>query len=105
MVSKRNKPPNITTTAQQLAANIAIVEEPSGPPTLAPIVAEVYGPDYSTRMELAQQVISELKSNDEIVDIDSSLQHKQTRWQINIDQQSYELSFLNVLLLVQYLYQ
>jgi len=47
---------------KRFSANIKIVEVPPGPPVLAPIVAEIYGPTADGRRELAQAVRTVLKN-------------------------------------------
>lgn len=53
-------------------ANVKVVEVPPGPPVLAPIVAEVYGPDDAGRRQVAQQVRAVLEKTEGIVDVDES---------------------------------
>lgn len=47
-----------------------IAEIPAGPPTLAPLVAEIYGPDDDKRLALAGQVRSLFSSMPGVVDVD-----------------------------------
>lgn len=54
------------------AANIKLVEVPPGPPVLAPIVAEIYGPDEAGRRQLAGQVRKVFAATAGVVDIDDS---------------------------------
>ena len=72
--------------ADQLRAEIKVVEEPSGPPTLAPIVAELYGPDEETRGQLAQQLLYMFDQTEEVVDTDITLAAEQEKWQVVIDE-------------------
>ena len=53
-------------------ANVKVVEVPPGPPVLAPIVAEVYGPSAEGRRAVARAVRVALSDVDGIVDIDDS---------------------------------
>ncbi|MBI3714230.1 MAG: efflux RND transporter permease subunit [Burkholderiales bacterium] len=53
-------------------ANLKIVEVPPGPPVLAPIVAEIVGPDGAGRRQVAQQVRKVLEQTAGIVDVDES---------------------------------
>ncbi|MEL6722694.1 MAG: efflux RND transporter permease subunit [Pseudomonadota bacterium] len=59
--------------AQAHHADIAVVEEPSGPPTLAPLVAQIYGPTAADRAQTAQQLQDILRTIPDVVDIDSTL--------------------------------
>jgi multidrug efflux pump subunit AcrB len=48
--------PALQKIGQQFGARIKVVEVPPGPPVLAPIVAEVYGPDDDARLRVAREV-------------------------------------------------
>jgi multidrug efflux pump subunit AcrB len=52
---------------------IKVVEVPPGPPVLAPIVAEIYGPDEAGRAELARRVAQAFADSPDIVGIDTTL--------------------------------
>ncbi len=87
----------ITPVAKRYQAQIKIVEEPSGPPTLAPIVAEVYGPDHNARVETAKGLLTILNSTSEVVDTDIFLAAPQTKWQVVVDEQRARILGLNKL--------
>ena len=53
-------------------ANVKVVEVPPGPPVLAPIVAEVYGPDADGRQAVAHAVRLQFGKTPGIVDVDDS---------------------------------
>jgi multidrug efflux pump subunit AcrB len=53
-------------------ANVKVVEVPPGPPVLAPIVAEIYGPDADGRRTVARQVREALAATEGVVDTDDS---------------------------------
>jgi multidrug efflux pump subunit AcrB len=57
---------------QRYGANVKVVEVPPGPPVLAPIVAEIYGPDDAGRREVARQVRRMFAQQSGVVDIDDS---------------------------------
>ena len=73
--------------AEQVNAKIKIVEEPSGPPTLAPIVAEVYGPDQSSRERTANALLQAFNQTPEVVDTDTSIAAQQVKWKVVINEQ------------------
>ncbi len=73
--------------AQTLDTHIAIVEEPSGPPTLAPLVAQIYGPTAADRAQIARQLQTTLQAIPDVVDVDSSLTAAQPHTRIRIDTQ------------------
>ena len=64
--------PEIDRIARQAGARAKVVEVPPGPPVLAPIVAEVYGPDYAGQMRVAQRLRAIFAETKGIVDIDDS---------------------------------
>ena len=53
-------------------ASLKVVETPPGPPVLATLLAEIYGPDEATRRHTALQVEQLFKSVPYIVDTDNS---------------------------------
>jgi len=57
--------------------SLKVVETPPGPPVLATLLAEVYGPDEATRNRTAAQVEAIFRSVPYIVDVDNS--HGQPR--------------------------
>lgn len=50
--------------------NIKLIEMPAGPPTLASIVVEVYGEEYTKVIELSKEVAKILHKTDGLVDVD-----------------------------------
>ncbi|SDD81083.1 Multidrug efflux pump subunit AcrB [Sphingomonas sp. YR710] len=54
-------------------SSIKVVETPPGPPVLATLLAEVYGPDATTRQHTAIELEKIFKSVPYIVDVDNSL--------------------------------
>ena len=54
-------------------ASVKVVETPPGPPVLATLLAEVYGPDAATRQKTATELEKIFKSVPFIVDVDNSL--------------------------------
>ncbi|HOB15408.1 MAG TPA: efflux RND transporter permease subunit, partial [Novosphingobium sp.] len=52
--------------------SLKVVETPPGPPVLATLLAEIYGPDEATRRKTAEQVEKIFRSVPYIVDIDNS---------------------------------
>ena len=70
-----------------LNANVKIVEVPPGPPVMAPIVAEVYGPDYERQIAAAKQLRSLFENTPDIVDTDDWVEADQEQWLLEIDRQ------------------
>jgi multidrug efflux pump subunit AcrB len=67
--------------AKKYNANVKLVEVPPGPPVLSTIVAEVYGPDYETQIDIADQLQNILINTTDVVDVD---------WMVEADQREYE---------------
>ena len=67
-----------------------VVEVPPGPPVLATLLAEVYGPDLTTRRAVAAELKKIFGSVPYIVDIDDSIGKPQPRLRISIDQDRLE---------------
>ena len=53
-------------------SSLKVVEPPPGPPVLATLLAEIYGPDAATRRKVAEKVEAAFRSVPFIVDIDNS---------------------------------
>jgi multidrug efflux pump subunit AcrB len=64
--------PELQAIGQRLGANVKVVEMPPGPPVLAPIVAEIYGPDAEGRRSVAKAVRAIFEKTDNVVDVDDS---------------------------------
>ncbi len=69
---------------------IKVVEVPPGPPVLATLLAEIYGPDATTRRAVAEEVKKVFASVPYIVDIDDSYGHPRPRLRISIDEDRLE---------------
>ncbi len=75
-------------------AVLKVVEAPPGPPVLATLLAEIYGPDEATRRATAEELKAVFRSVPFIVDIDDSYGKPRPRLRIAIDQD--RLEFLGV---------
>ena len=64
--------PALQKIGKRFGANVKIIEVPPGPPVLAPIVAEVYGPEAEGRRVLAKQIRAIFASTPGVVDADDS---------------------------------
>jgi multidrug efflux pump subunit AcrB len=64
--------PALQAIGQQFNANVKVIEVPPGPPVLAPIVAEVYGPTDEGRNQVAKSVRSMFSAQQGVVDVDDS---------------------------------
>jgi multidrug efflux pump subunit AcrB len=71
--------------ASRAGAAIQVVEVPPGPPVLQTLVAEVYGPDPSRRLELARQVRATLERTRGVVDVDWYVDADRPAWRLDVD--------------------
>jgi multidrug efflux pump subunit AcrB len=71
-------------------STLQVAEVPPGPPVLATLLAEIYGPDATTRRAVAEQVKALFKSVPFIVDVTDSYGHPPPRLRISIDQDELE---------------
>jgi len=88
--------PLLSQLEQSTGASIKLVEVPPGPPVMAPLVAEVYGPDYQAQLKAATQLQQQFAKTPLLVDIDSTVEAPQPRWQLVADQQKAALLGVSV---------
>jgi multidrug efflux pump subunit AcrB len=71
-------------------AVVKVVEVPPGPPVLATLLAEIYGPDAATRRAVLAEMKKIFASVPFIVDIDDSLGEPRPHLRVSIDQDRLE---------------
>jgi multidrug efflux pump subunit AcrB len=71
-------------------STLKVVEVPPGPPVLATLLAEIYGPDAATRRAVAEEVKKLFASVPYITDIDDSYGLPRPRLRISIDEDKLE---------------
>ena len=64
--------PALQKIGRRFGANVKVVEVPPGPPVLAPIVAEIYGPEAQGRRQVAKAVRAVFDKTAGVVDVDDS---------------------------------
>jgi multidrug efflux pump subunit AcrB len=69
---------------------VKLVEVPPGPPVLATLLAEIYGPDAATRRAVAEETKKVFASVPYIVDVDDSYGQPRPRLRVSIDQDKLE---------------
>ncbi|AMN46044.1 multidrug transporter AcrB [Steroidobacter denitrificans] len=79
--------PQLAEIGKKYGASVQVVEVPPGPPVLAPLVAEIYGPDPQERQRLAAGIRKIFESTPDIVDVDDSLEAPAQRWVVTVDRQ------------------
>jgi multidrug efflux pump subunit AcrB len=77
--------PAVDSIARRHGASAKLAEIPPGPPVLATLVAEVYGPDDSTRLAIARQVKAVMEAAPGVVDVDWSVEAPQPKWRLAVD--------------------
>lgn len=66
-------------------ASVKVVEVPPGPPVLAPLVAEIYGPDYPRARQLGRALAQRFRAAEGIVDVDTSVESDAPREILVVD--------------------
>ena len=77
--------PQLAEIGKRYGASVKVVEVPPGPPVLAPIVAEVYGPDYPRARTIAKELEKRLAGTAAVVDVDTSVEADSPREIVVID--------------------
>jgi len=85
-IAKRVRGP-IQEIAAKYNAAVKIAEVPPGPPVLATLVCEVYGPDYEGRLDIATQVKAVFEDTPGVVDIDWYVEDEMRELIFKIDQE------------------
>ncbi len=70
--------------------SIKVVEVPPGPPVLATLIAEIYGPTAKIRREIARKVKGLFHKTGFLVDVDDSFGVRQERLRFSINEQNLE---------------
>ncbi|EMI52507.1 efflux RND transporter permease subunit [Rhodopirellula sallentina] len=86
---------DIARLAESMDANVKLVEVPPGPPVLASITAEIYGPPdakYDEQIRVARRVQQRMALEPGLVDLDVSAEDDQTRYIFETDKPKAALS-------------
>ena len=87
---------DLTRLGKQLGARIKIAEVPPGPPVLQTLVAEVYGPDGPTRLDVAQKVKGIFESTEGVSDIDWYMDDDQETFRFEVDKEKAAIAGVDV---------
>jgi multidrug efflux pump subunit AcrB len=83
--------PHLLVIAEPYHAVIKVVEPPPGPPVFAPLVAEVYGPDYAGQIDVAKKLRSQFAKTSDLVDVDDTIDAyfgvKAPRYIVHVDRE------------------
>ena len=72
--------------ASKHGGNARVVEVPPGPPVLAPIVAEIYGPDHAGQVAVARRVRQVFEATPDIVGVDDTVDEDAPRLVLRVNQ-------------------
>ena len=67
--------PALAAIAERFHAHLQVVEIPPGPPAMAPIVAEIYGPSYAVQKKIALDVEHLFEHTRNIVDVNTTVEN------------------------------
>jgi multidrug efflux pump subunit AcrB len=73
--------PVVDSVARAYGASVKLAEIPPGPPVMATLTAEIYGPDYDEQIRVAESVRDVFLASDGVVDVDWTVaaEHAQVR--------------------------
>ncbi len=78
--------PALAAIARRFHAHMVVAEVPPGPPVMAPIVAEIYGPDYKDQRAVALSMEKLFEKTPGIADVNLSVENPQaTRQVVEVD--------------------
>ena len=77
--------PVLADIGKRYGASVKVVEVPPGPPVMAPLVAEIYGPDATRAREIARDLQARFIATDGIVDVDSTVEAEAERELVLVD--------------------
>jgi len=94
-IAKRVRPA-LQAVAARHHARVKVAEVPPGPPVLATLVAEVYGPDYERQRDVARRIRDIMARTDGVVDVDWYMEEDQPRYRITVDREKAALHGISV---------
>ncbi len=83
--------PALAAIGRRYGASVQVVEVPPGPPVMAPLVAEIYGPDYDAQRRVAADLRRLFDTTPDIVDTDDSLEAPAARYVYAVDREKASL--------------
>jgi len=90
-IAKRVRP-ELKRIADRYRARVKVAEVPPGPPVLATLVAEIYGPDYQRQRDIALEVLKIFDETRGVVDADWYMEREQVRYNLAVDKEKAALS-------------
>jgi len=93
-IAKRVRP-ELARIAAKYGATLAVAEVPPGPPVLQTLVAEIYGPDEQSRLQLATEVKRIFADTAGVVDIDWFREDERTKVVLTVDKEKAALNAIS----------
>ncbi len=90
-IAKRIRP-LVKVIADKYSARVKVAEIPPGPPVLATLVAELYGPDDASRAAAAAKVKGIMAKTEGVVDVDWYREDNQSKLTFAVDREKASLS-------------
>ncbi len=84
--------PRVADIAARYGARVAVAEVPPGPPVLQTLVAEIYGPDETARLRMAEKVREIFRQTAGVVDVDWYIEADQPKARFVIDKEKAALN-------------
>ncbi len=75
----------MTPIAEAAGARIVVAEAPPGPPVLAPVVVELYGPTPEIRRQAAKDIMAILKKTPDVADVGTYMEAPHNRIEFEVD--------------------
>ena len=94
-IAKRIRP-LVKAIADKYGARVKVAEIPPGPPVLATLVAEVYGPDDASRVGIAGKIKAIMTKTAGVVDVDMYREDDQAKVTFQVDQEKAAISGIAV---------
>ncbi len=85
-IAKRVRP-FLAKIGKKFNASVKIAEVPPGPPVIASLVAEVYGPNYKRQIKIAKKIKKIFLHTKGVVDVDWYVEYQNTRYNFKVDKE------------------
>ncbi|MBJ6801296.1 efflux RND transporter permease subunit [Geomonas propionica] len=99
-IAKRIRP-TLKAITDRYGARLKVAEIPPGPPVLSTLVAEVYGPDQQSRVDIARKIRDIFKNTAGVVDVDWYQEDDQPTLRFEVDREKAALSGVDAAQVVQ----
>jgi multidrug efflux pump subunit AcrB len=77
----------LTPIGQAAHARLTVAEAPPGPPVLAPMVVELYGPTAETRREVARNILRIMERTPHVADVNTYMEAPYEQIEFHVDRQ------------------